>query len=68
MLVPWGLGQREGGRGGPNWGTQQSRLCRQHRDRGAGRETFVSLGKKRTLIGDALERVFENLAWKYHWG
>lgn len=35
---------------------------------GAGREKSASLEKRRTLISDALERVFENLAWKYGWG
>ena len=68
MLAPWGLGQMEGGWVGSNRGTKQTLLCRHHLDRGAGREKSACLEKRRTLIGDALERVFENLAWKYRWG
>ena len=68
MLAPGGSGRwRVGGRCS-NWGTKQTLLCRQHLDRGAGREKSACLEKRRTLIGDALEKVFENLAWKYHWG
>ena len=65
---PGGSGRWRVGGGGSNWGTKQTLLCRQHLDRGAGREKSACLEKRRTLISDALERVFENLAWKYRWG
>lgn len=44
MLIPMrGLGQV--GKGVLNWGTKQSLLCRQHLNRGAGREKFAYLEK-----------------------
>ena len=66
MLIPRGLGQVEVG-GAPT-GARSRASSADNIWTGAGREKSASLEKRRTLISDALERVFENLAWKYGWG
>lgn len=67
MLVPWGLGQMEGGPGAPT-GACSGATSADNIGTGCRQGDVCVFRKMRTLIGDALERVFENLALKYSWG